>query len=197
MRLMRLFLVCGVAFAGVAGCGDDAAAPGDATMDATGDGAGAGPTVYYVVRHTERDPGVDPPINAEGEVRAVALADRLEDAGIDEIITTQFIRGSQSATPLAERLGLTITVAPFEWMSWTSFAEDISAWQVEREVPGQTYLMIGHSGGYNSTLLRGLGATFDGTQAERYQELVILTRQPDGTVTFDSELYGGPSSLDP
>ncbi|MEO0323169.1 MAG: histidine phosphatase family protein [Myxococcota bacterium] len=190
---MRLLLACSLlAFAA---CGDDDGAT--AGVDAATDAPSAGTTVYYVVRHTERDPGMDPPINAEGEVRAVALADRLEAAGIDEVITTQFIRGQQSGQPLADRLSQTITVAPFEWRSWTSFAEEISAWQVDREVPGQTYLMIGHSGGYNSTLLRGLGAEFEGTRGERYEDLVVLTKLPDGTVTLESELYGGPSSLDP
>ena len=197
MRTLQRLLVCFGALLGSAACGDDDGGGTAPMADAAADAPPARPTVYYVVRHTERDPGADPPINAEGEVRAVALADRLETAGVDEIITTQFIRGQQSGQPLADRLGQTITVAPFEWRSWGSFAEEISAWQVDREVAGQTYLMIGHSGGYNSTLLRGLGASFDGVEGERYEDLVILTKQPDGTVTLESELYGGPSSLDP
>jgi len=183
--------------------GDAPADAGDAEDDGGADAGeapadgGAGETTYYVVRHAERDPGLDPPINAEGMVRARALADRLETAGIDEIVTTRFIRGQQSGQPLADRLDQTITVAPFEWDGWVAFAEDVWAWQRDREVPGRTYLMIGHSGGYNSTLLEGLGATVPAGTGERYEDLVILVRAADGTVTVTEETYGGPSSLDP
>jgi len=180
-----------------AGCGDDDGSSVDASTGADGS-APTGATTYYVVRHTERDPGLDPPINAEGEVRAVALADRLEDAGIDEIVTTEFIRGQQSGQPLADRLGLAITVAPFTMdASWTDFAQAVGGWQRDREIAGQTYLMIGHSGGYNTTLLQRLGAEVPTASGERYEELVIVVRQPDGTVSFSVESYGGESSLDP
>lgn len=192
--------------------GSDAGAPADlaAPLDA-GASPDAGPapapdagvqdggarTVYFVIRHTERNPGVDPPINAEGEGRAVRLADALEGAGIDEIITTSFIRGQQSGQPLADRRGLEITVAPVEPASWPIFGEEVAAWQRAREQPGRTYLLIGHAGGYNSALLRGLGADFDGTRAERYQDLAVLIREPDGAVHAAFLQYGGPSSLDP
>ncbi|MEM9195051.1 MAG: histidine phosphatase family protein [Myxococcota bacterium] len=214
--LLRMFLVLLL----LAGCGDDDPATTDAMVDgssasdadasaesdadassetdASGDGEiPEGSTIYYIVRHTERDPGADPPINAEGIVRAQALADRLENAGIDEIITTMFIRGQQSGQPLADRLGQQITVAPFMMTTWTAFAAEVSAWQQQRETPGNTYLMIGHSGGYNTGLLTGLGATLNGTTGERYEDLVIMVREPDGTVRVTEELYGGPSSLDP
>ncbi len=182
---------------------DGATDAGPTPTDADGAGdTGAefpdGATVYYIVRHTERDPGPNPPINPEGEIRAQALAERLADAGIDEIVTTDFIRGQQSGAPLAERLGQEITVAPFSMdASWPAFAMAVGGWQRDREVAGTTYLMIGHSGGYNSTLMGELGATVAAGTGERYEDLVILVRAMDGTVTVTEELYGGPSSLDP
>jgi protein-L-isoaspartate O-methyltransferase len=91
-----------------------------------------------------------------------------------------------------------ITVAPFTMdASWTDFAEAVGGWQRDREVAGSTTLMIGHSGGYNTTLLRRLGADVATATGERYEELVILVRQPDGTVSVSVESYGGESSLDP
>ena len=57
--------------------------------------------------------------------------------------------------------------------------------------------MIGHSGGYNTTLLEGLGAPPIGPLAERYQDLVILMRESDGSVRLSILQYGGTSSLDP
>ncbi|MFT5356752.1 MAG: phosphohistidine phosphatase SixA [Polyangiales bacterium] len=205
-RLLLLALVAG-SFEGVA-CGDseptddgvDASAATDVSMGAalSDVGVATGATTYYIVRHTERNPGQDPPINAEGETRAEAIADRLEGAGVDEIIATMFIRGQQSGQPLADRLGQSITVAPFTMTDWSSFAGEVSGWQRAREVAGSTYLMVGHAGGYNSTLLRGLGAEeVPARNGERYEDLVILIRELDGTVRVSAETYGGASSLDP
>jgi len=154
-------------------------------------------TTYYVVRHTERDSGVDPPINEEGQERAERLADALEYAGVDEIITTQFLRGQQSGRPLSDRTGAPITIAPFEPTDWPDLARDVAEWQLEREVQGSTYLMIGHASTYNTTLLLELGAPNVGTMAERYQDIATLVREPDGSARLSLLEFGGPSSLDP
>jgi len=185
-------------------CGDsmDTAAPGNPDAGTNPD-AGltpdtTQPTIYYVVRHAERDIGDDPPLNEEGFERAERRADALEQAGIDEIVTTRFLRGQQTGQPLSDRTGVPIAIAPFEWTSWPEFALDVSAWQLEREVPGTTYLMIGHSSTYNTTLLTELGAPpSEEPLAERFQDLVIMIREPDGAVRLSVLQYGGESSLDP
>ncbi len=161
-------------------------------------------TTYYVVRHAERDPGEDSPLNAEGFERAERLADALEEAGVDEIIATGFLRTQQTGEPLADRSGAPIVVAPVDTFeafldpeAWAQFATDVADWQLEREVPGATYLMIGHSSSYNTTLLEKLGATAEGPLAERYQDFVVLIREQDGTTKLSALQYGGTSSLDP
>jgi phosphohistidine phosphatase SixA len=221
LRASRFLLVLSLAI----GCADDDGCPPDAgatvdggaldggvdagsVLDAgeepdAGPGPDAGPppsgrpTTYYVIRHTERDPGLDPPINAEGQARAERLATLLGATGFEEIVVTSFLRNQQSAAPLAERAGAPVTVAPISMTaSWVDFGTEVAAWQRAREVPGSTVLMIGHSGGYNNALLRGLGV--EGvTILERYQDLVIVVREPDGTVRASVLEYGGPSSLDP
>lgn len=191
-RLVPRLLFAALLSFGLA-CGSDGGATDDETPPGPQTERG---TTYYVVRHTERDPGEDPPINEEGEARAERLADALEDAGIDEIVTTLFIRGQQSGEPLSDRTGAPIVVAPFERTTWPDTARNVAAWQIEREVAGATYLMIGHAGGYNTTLLQELGAPIVGTLAERYQDLVILVREPDGSTRLSILQYGGPSSLD-
>lgn len=151
---------------------------------------------YYVLRHTERDAGVDE-INEEGLARAESLADALGQAGVDEIATTSFNRGQQSGEPLSERTGAPITVAPVEPSTWPSFGAEIASWQLEREETGATYVFIGHSSGYNTALLKTLGAPdTDELLGEDYQDMVILVREPDGTVKLSALQYGGPSSLD-
>ncbi len=221
MPALRASLIMLVLSFGV-GCADDDACPLDGgtvaldggTVDAGSGDAGddradaaarpdAGPppsgrpTTYYVIRHTERDPGLDPPINAEGQARAERLATLLGATGFEEIVVTSFLRNQQSAAPLAERTGTPVTVAPISMTaSWAEFGSEVAAWQRAREVSGSTVLMIGHSGGYNTALLRGLGA--EGVSIlERYQDLVIVVREPDGSVRTSVLEYGGPSSLDP
>ena len=44
-------------------------------------------TTIILVRHAERDPGLDPPLNAEGEVRAQALANVLNQNGVTAILS--------------------------------------------------------------------------------------------------------------
>lgn len=190
-------LVCPPMPSGDAGPPVTDAGPPPPPPDAGPPPEGGRPTVYYVIRHTERDPGLDPPINAEGQIRADALADALDLAGVDEIVTTQFIRGQQSGQPLSSRTGAPITVAPITMTTWPDFGTEVAAWQRAREVQGRTYLLIGHSGGYNTALLTGLGAPSAGILAERYQDMVILVRETTGEVRLSRLQYGGESSLDP
>ena len=155
------------------------------------------PTTYYVIRHAEREPADDPPLNEEGMARAERLADALEKAGVEEIIATLFRRGQETGEPLSDRTGAPITVAPVERADWPQMATEVAAWQLDREVVGSTYLMIGHAGRYNTTLLQELGAPPSGILGERYQDMVILIREPDGSVRLSILEYGGPSSKDP
>lgn len=167
-------------------------APDASAPDASSDGQ---PSIYYVVRHAERDPGDDPPINEEGERRAAQLAVLLADRGVDEIVVTYFLRNRQSAAPLAEQTGAPVVEAPPRMTGpWADFGAAVAAWQLARERPGTTTVMIGHSGGYNNQLLRALGV--EDTIRERYQDLVIVTRRVGQPTTWEISEYGGPSSLD-
>lgn len=153
-------------------------------------------SIYYVVRHAERDVGEDPPINEEGERRSAALAALLADRGVDEIVVTFFLRNQQTAAPLAAQTGAPIVEAPPRMTAaWPDFGAAVAAWQLGRERPGTTTVMIGHSGGYNNQLLRALGV--EETIRERYQDLVIVTRRAGQPTTWEITEYGGPSSLDP
>lgn len=54
----------------------------------------------------------DPPLSGLGHEQARKVSDRLADAGIAAIYVTTLRRTSQTAAPLAERLGLTPVVEP-------------------------------------------------------------------------------------
>lgn len=63
--------------------------------------------VLILVRHAEKlDNSHDTPISPAGATRAHALADKLRDAGITSIWTTEFRRTQETAKPLADALGL-------------------------------------------------------------------------------------------
>jgi broad specificity phosphatase PhoE len=69
-------------------------------------------TTIIMVRHAERDPGLDPPLNAEGIARAQILADVLGQNGVTAIYTMDAIRNRETAQPLASKLGLTPSLVP-------------------------------------------------------------------------------------
>src|SRR4051812_18913247 len=68
-------------------------------------------SIVLLVRHAEKAAeGEDPPLTPAGQQRAVALAGVAADAGVDVIYTTQLRRTRETAQPLADRLGVPITV---------------------------------------------------------------------------------------
>jgi broad specificity phosphatase PhoE len=70
--------------------------------------AQAQPSLVIVVRHAERaaEPKDDPGLSAEGVQRAQALADRLADANVTSIITTELRRTRETALPTAVKFGI-------------------------------------------------------------------------------------------
>lgn len=77
--------------------------------------------ILYLARHATPDwerkdipydvpPG--PPLVPQGEEEAVQLAAWLADRHLDRIITSPLLRASQTASIVAARLGLPLTVAP-------------------------------------------------------------------------------------
>ena len=69
--------------------------------------------VLILVRHAEKlDSSRDTPIAPDGATRAQALANKLRDAGITSIWTSEFRRTQETAKPLADALGLKPHVHP-------------------------------------------------------------------------------------
>ncbi len=63
----------------------------------------------YIVRHCKAaGQQHDAPLTAEGVIQATQLAERLALLPIQRIISSPFLRATQSITPLAQRLGLPI-----------------------------------------------------------------------------------------
>jgi broad specificity phosphatase PhoE len=70
-------------------------------------------STIFIVRHAEKaDASKDPDLSEAGRARAEALARTLKDANITVIYATEFKRTQQTATPLAQVLGIKVTIRP-------------------------------------------------------------------------------------
>ena len=171
---MRRFLIAGLVGIGLiaAACSPTADEP---TPDATD-------YTLYLVRHAEKQGGDDPALTTEGGQRAVDLADRLEEAGIEKIWSSDFRRTRATAEPLAKRLGLDVVI--YDANDLASLAEGLKS-------DGVTALVVGHS---NTTpelsdLLGGeAGSPID--EAAEYDRLYVLNGVGSETVDTQIERYG-------
>ncbi len=90
----------------------------------------------YVVRHADRDGSLDKLKIPEGTDRAQALADLLDGVNITAIFSTNTVRTTGTAQPLATRLGLDI-------IPYATVAELVNKVKVEHA--GEVVLVVGHS----------------------------------------------------
>jgi len=158
-------------------------------------------TIVYLVRHAERDDGLDPPLNDEGVIRARSLADELADAGVTAVFYPDLLRNRQTAQPLIDRDNPTIRVFGAIEAGDTKSLANKFADEVVRDHAGGVVLWVGNTGpvtGSQSGNLQEIYARFGGTGSPpiRYRDIyqIILTEgQPPEIIVGQ---YGGPSSLD-
>lgn len=153
---------------------------------------------FYLVRHTERDGGTDPPINPEGVIRSAALAFMVEHVGLTHIVTSNFIRNQQTVQPAAD-----LTTAPIITRILPISSPN---WALEGNLTGQMLndlnqfpwgsivLNAGHTAGYNDNVLVQLGGTAPGPNC--YREFHIVLQGPHDPVQIFKGSYARNSSLD-
>ncbi len=160
-------------------------------------------TTIIIARHAERDPDeFDPPLTVEGEERAEALADALDENGVTAIFTSAFIRNRQTCDVLADRLGLEVQEFSQAEVAITKTWADGFVNSVLQNHAGGTVLWVGNTGpiidgvqsGNMQELYLRLGGT--GRSPTRYQDMYIATIPEEGPVRFVKTEYGGESSLD-
>lgn len=159
-------------------------------------------TTIIMVRHAERDDGLDPPLNDEGRVRAQALADELADDGVTAIFMPDLIRNRETAQPLidlvdpAVRLYGAVAIADTKKLANDFVSEVIS------QHAGGVVLWIGNTGPFIENVQSGnlqeiyarLGG--EGEPPTRYESLYTIVLSDDMPPTITMGTYGGPSSLD-
>jgi Histidine phosphatase superfamily (branch 1) len=160
-------------------------------------------TTIILVRHAERDPGLDPPLNEEGRARAQILSDVLRQNGVTAIYTMDSIRNRETAEPIATRLGLTPSLVSVDQLLDTKALAKRLVTEWLNKNTGGVVLWIGNVGsnvtGQNGTLeeiYRLLGGT--GTPPNRYQDMhvIVVPEQGKGKPSFVQTIYGPKSSLD-
>lgn len=157
-------------------------------------------TTLILVRHCERDPGLDPPLNAEGQARAAILTDVLRENGVTAIYATDLLRNRQSVAALAEELGLNVNLVNPALYADTVFAANQVLDEVLRDHAGGTVLFCGNIGstlgtpGICEALYERLGGT--GTAPVRYQDMYVCIIPENGATRFIKTIYGPRSSLD-
>lgn len=131
-------------------------------------------TTVLLVRHAEKADvaGADPPLSPTGEARAQNLIAVAGDAGVTVTYATQFLRTQQTAQPLADHLGLPVTV--FNVNDAQQYAEDLAA-EILSQHSGKVVFVASHS---NTVPLIGdeLGASpVQPIGENEYDNLFIVT----------------------
>jgi hypothetical protein len=160
-------------------------------------------TTLIIVRHAERDPGdaTTIPLNAEGLIRANALAAALGENGVDAIFAPDITRNLQTAAPLAEDLNIEVTVIPLLDVADTRAFANTFVERITTEYAGKVVLFIGNTGpavGDQSGNLQELYARLGGLDNPpiKYEDLYVAVIPEEGEVSWVKGTYGGPSSLD-
>lgn len=163
---------------------------------------GGATTTVVIVRHAERDPGLDPPPNAVGVARAEALKEALKENGVTAIYCTDLIRNRDPVQPLADEFGITRgLVSPPTVRRDTAVAAETVVNDILADHAGGTVLFCGNIGsvlgtsGINEESYARLGGA--GTPPVRYQDLRVVVLHEDGAANIIKSEYGGPSAEDP
>lgn len=150
--------------------------------------SGCSTTTIILVRHAERGPGSDPPLLPAGQLRAEALVDVADRAGISAIYTTEFLRTQQTAEPLANHLALTPTLFPVGG-DVPQHVQDLVD-HIMANQRGKTVLVVGHSNTVPAIIAKlGISSppVIAGTEFDR---LFIVTKKQNNTSKLIKARYG-------
>jgi len=142
------------------------------------------PLVVFLVRHAEKvDDSQDPALTAAGKERSSKLATVLQDAKIQHVHSTGYVRTKTTASPIAEKLDLKINI--YDTNELSGFAQRLKE-------QGGRHLIVGHS---NTTpklvkLLGGNpGSIIDDSE---YDRLYILNKLDNGETSTVLIRFGNP-----
>ena len=137
---------------------------------------------YWLVRHAEKETGDDPALTAAGQARAEALAERLSNAGLTHIHSTDTRRTRDTAAPTAAQMRLEVEIYD---------ARDLDGFAGALLGMDGAHLVVGHSNttpGLADAL--GCGPQDEIVEATEYDRLYHIRVAGEG-VDCRVERYGG------
>ena len=138
----------------------------------------------FIVRHAERTGEPDPPLNADGQRRADALAKLLVDAQVYYFYTSETIRARQTAEPTARQAGRTIEI-----VEQARGVEALIASVRKTAAPSRPTLIVGHRATVPQIVKALGGGEIPELRADEHDRLIILTMQPGNTAAIVTLRY--------
>ena len=139
-------------------------------------------TTVILIRHAERDNFFV--ITDHGRQRAQALVDAVGNMGITVIYSPDLERNLDTVTPLANRLGIDITLTPR--ISKSTVTNIVS--EILTRHRGEAVLFVGNGSSNLRLLHQHLGGTGEGPY--QYGDLFIYTIPGQGPVKVKKSRYG-------
>lgn len=139
-------------------------------------------TTVILIRHAERDNFFL--LTSQGRERAEALIEAVSGKGIKAIYSPNLERCLDTVTPLANHLGIDITLTPIIRKETV----DTIVQEILSKHRGQVVLLVGNGSGNLRSLHQRLGGTGDGPYP--YGDLYIYTIPAQGSVEVIKSRYG-------
>ena len=139
----------------------------------------------FIARHAERTGEPDPPLNADGQRRAEALAKLLADAGVYYFYTTETLRARQTAEPTARQAGRTIEI-----VEQAVSVEELVARVRKTADPARPTLIVGHRATVPQIVKALGGGDIPELRADEHNRLIVLTMLPGGKASIVTLRYG-------
>lgn len=155
-------------------------------------------TKIYIIRHAERDPGHNPPLNWKGQKRAKLVKEMLADSGITVIYSPDLIRNRETAAPLAKALNITPKLVPYEILDDTYQVALYVKKHIWNEDLGKKILFIGNQKGSGVEMgnlqefYKAIGGS--GIPMSRYPDMHIITLRDTSLVKSVHVTYGEDAS---
>ena len=142
-----------------------------------------------LVRHAEKviDPNnSDPDLSPAGQTRAQEIVRMFGDAGVNAIYATQYKRTQQTVKPLADKLGMAVTLVN------SKSTDDLLA-QIRAQHSGQTIFIAGHNNTVPEIIYALGGPRYPTILESEYDSLFIVTVYRTGKAKIVKMKYGASS----
>ena len=141
--------------------------------------APGGATTVIIVRHAEKaSDAEDSPLTEVGTQRAQALVRAADHAGVHAVYSSQFKRNLDTAAPVAQRFGVTVTQMPVNLQNPGDYGQALARDILEKHA-GRTVVVVGHANTVGPTVeaLTKRAARLGDIQ---YTDLFVVVIPPEG-----------------